>query len=301
MNGSIPTLFELQAALIVGRLVPDNGCSEASFRASLSGVATGGLHREQHLERGQEVLELAQLLDVSDAWYQPTSDLQILLNLPADLAAELLLQRAILTRPPLWLFAAVAEESVLWENVPDEDSRALRQAIGESDRREALLLALGRKFDQDRLSELGSQGEDHVVERCRVYLLSQGREDLAQAVKKVSDYSDQLGYDVSTPDTIGVRHRIEVKTTVKPATDGNVTFYLSRNEANVGLCDASWSLVAVRKDVVDGTFEIVGWCRARTFSASLPSDVPGGGHWETARITVPLGALHMGLPLDKEG
>ncbi len=299
MNGSTPTSFELHAALIVARLVPDNGCSDSSFRASFSGVSTGGLYREQHLIRGQQILELAGLIIVSDAWCRPTAELQNLLSFPQDLAAELLLQRVLLTHPPLWLFAAISDETVQWENIPDDDARALRQAIDEADRREALLLALGRKFDQDRFTELGSQGEDHVVDRCRDHLLERGREDLAQEVKKVSDYSDQLGYDVSSPDTIGIRHRLEVKTTVAPGTDGNVSFYLSRNEANVGLGDASWALVAVRKDVIDESYEIVGWCRAETFADVLPADPPVGGHWASARITIPVAAFQTGLPLDQ--
>lgn len=298
MNGTTPTSFELHAALIVGGLTQENGCSAVSFRASFSGVATGGLYREHHLIRGQAILEGAGLLEIRDGWCHPQPELLGLLTYPADLAAELLLQRVLLTNPPLWLFAAVTNESVQWENIPDDDARALRQAIDEVDRREALLLALGRKFDQDRLNELGANGEDHVVGRCRDHLLSRGREDLAQEVKKVSDYSDQLGYDVSSPDTIGVRHRLEVKTTAALGEDGNVSFYLSRNEATVGLRDPRWALVAVRKDVIDNTYEIVGWCRADSFAEVFPIDPPTGGHWASARITLPVARFNAGLPLD---
>ena len=292
-----PTAYQLQAAILSARAMASGGANHEVLRASYEKVVSGGLFRTRDLEAGQDLLERAQLLRVDEDRCTPSEELLRLRNLPDDLAAELLLQEILAADPPLWLYAAVTEDSVRWENVPDDDANALSQLFAEAERREAILLALGRVVDQRRLKELGSAGEDAVVAACRKHLEDRGRADLAAVVDRVSLRSDQLGYDVTSPDTGGLRHRIEVKTT--QGIPGDFEFYLSRNEATVGLRDPMWSLVAVRRTLAS-EFEVFGWCRAAAFAPYLPQD-GDRGRWESVRITMPDELLASGLPLDAAG
>jgi hypothetical protein len=249
------------------------------------------------LENGQDLLERARLIEAQEDRFSPTPELLRLRALPDDVGVELLLQEILAADPPLWIYAAVVGEEVRWENVPDEDAGALSHLISDPDRREAILLALGRVVDQARLKQLGDAGEETVVTACRAHLHARGRDDLAASVERVSLRSDQLGYDVTAPDTGGTRHRIEVKTT--QGLPGTVEFYLSRNEANVGLRDSDWSLVAVRQSV-DGELEVVGWCSATALHPVLPKDGGTGGRWESVRISLEDQVFHAGLPLDAD-
>lgn len=227
----------------------------------------------------------------------PTAALCQLRELPDDVAAELVLHELLLNEPPLWLYAAVVDDEVHWENVPDADQDALRQLLADAARREALLLTLGQTLDAALLAEYGSRGEEYVVQACQRYLSEdQERPDLAAEVRRVSLRSDQLGYDVTSPDVTGRRHRMEVKTTGS-ASVGRVEFFLSRNEATVGERDPAWSLVAVRRDP-DGTLDIIGWCRALTLLPLLPKDLSSQGRWTSVRLSVPTNGFTPGLPLD---
>ena len=211
---------------------------------------------------------------------------------------EVLLAELLITEPPLWLYAAVVDDEVRWENVPDADQEALTRTLADAARREALLLTLGRTLDAQLLTEIGSHGEEHVVAACRKHLLDRGRPDLAADVHRVSLESDQLGYDVTSPDVAGRRHRLEVKTT-SSASFGQVEFFLSRNEAIVGERDPAWSLIAVRRDH-DDTLNIIGWCRGIHLVPLLPKDLSARGRWATVRLSVPATDFTPGLPLDQD-
>lgn len=294
-----PTAYQLNAAVVASRLIDRAGSTLTALLASYASAATGGLYRADDLSRGQELLQRAGLIEAADDWVMPSDECVLLRDLPDDVAAELLLQLVLTSDPPLWLFAAIHNEEIRWENVPDEEATALRQSIADADRREALLLNLGRTVDERVRSELGAAGEDHVVAECRSHLVQRGRGDLAREVRQVSQLSDQLGYDVTSPDTAGRRHRLEVKTSTGIAgAELVVSFYISRNEAMVGQGDDRWALVAVRKDIVTGEFEIVGWCRADAFSSALPSDPTDWGRWASTRIFLEEQLLCSGLPLD---
>ena len=294
-----PTAYELSAAIVASRLIDGAGSTPAALEASYASAATGGLYRVHDLSRGQELLLRAGLIEATDEWLTPSRECVLLRDLPDDVASELLLQLVLTSDPPLWLFAAIHREEIRWENVPDGDEAALRQSIDDADRREALLLNLGRTVDERARSELGAAGEEHVVAECRNHLVQRGREDLAREVRRVSQLSDQLGYDVTSPDTAGRRHRLEVKTAAGVAgTESVVSFYISRNEAMVGQGDDRWALVAVRKDIVTGEFEIVGWCHADAFAPALPTDPTHWGRWASTRIVLEEHLLCSGLPLD---
>jgi len=300
-NRSTPTAFQLQAAVLAGRVLDLDGNTAEALTVSYDKLVTGGLYRSQDLRGGHQLLQRAGLVTVSDLRHlpTPTPTLQQLCALPDDVAAELLLHELLLQEPPLWLYAAVVDDEVRWENVPDADQDALSQMLADAARREALLLTLGRTLDAQLLAEHGACGEQHVVHACRQHLLDQGRPDLADDVHQVSLRSDQLGYDVTSPDTTGHRHRMEVKTTSSAAAD-RVEFFLSRNEATVGERDPAWSLIAVRRDR-DRTLDIIGWCRAVSLLPLLPKDLSVQGRWTSVRLSVPTTDFVPGLPLDSGG
>lgn len=294
MTQRTPTAYQLQAAILSARAMAAGGADHDVLRVSYEKVVSGGLFRTRDLEAGQDLLERARLVIADERRCTPSEELLRLRDLPDDVAAELLLQEVLAADPPLWLYAAVTDASVRWENVPDDDANALTQLFSDAERREAILLALGRVVDQRSLKELGGAGEEAVVTACRKHLEHRGRTDLAGFVERVSLRSDQLGYDVTSPDTGGLRHRIEVKTT--QGIPGEIAFYLSRNEATVASGDPMWSLVAVRR-TLSGEFEVFGWCRAASFTASLPQD-SDRGRWESVRITMADEQFQAGLPLD---
>lgn len=293
---STPTAYQLQAAVLAGRVLDAAGNTAASLETSYDQLATGGLYRSQDLQSGHRLLQRAHLVTIDGGTHIPTPALLRLCGLPDDVAAELLLQELLLEEPPLWLYAAVVDDEVRWENVPESDQQALEQLLEDAARREALLMSLGRTLDAEQLSEQGARGEEFVVELCKQHLIERDRPDLAAAVNRVSLRSDQLGYDITSPDTTGHRHRIEVKTTSRAST-GVVEFFLSRNEAAVGERDPAWSLVAVRRNR-DNTLELVGWCSSVSLMPHLPRDVSAQGRWSNVRLSIATIDFAPGLPLD---
>ena len=293
---STPTVFQLQAAVLAGRVLDVTGSTVTAILNSYDKLATGGLYRSQDLQNGNQLLERAGLVAKDGDRHVPSSDLIRICELPDDAAAEVLLQEVMLVEPPLWLYAAVVDDEVRWENVPDADQDALAQLLSDASRREALLVNLGRTIDAQLLIEYGARGEQFVVKACRDYLVGMSRPDLASDVHQVSLRSDQLGYDVTSPDIQGHRHRLEVKTT-SAASGGFVEFFLSRNEATVGERDPLWSLVVVRRER-DDSLEILGWCRAVSLLPFLPKDLSTRGRWASVRLSVPVDEFAPGLPLE---
>ena len=293
---STPTAYQLQAAVLAGRVLDEGGNTGTSLAASYDQLATGGLYRSQDLQTGHALLQRAHLVVFDGSIHVPTPTLLGLCALPDDVAAELLLQQLLLKEPPLWLYAAVVDDEVHWENVPEADQEALEQLLEDATRRESLLMSVGRTLDAGQLSERGARGEEFVVKLCQEHLCELDRPDLATAVSRVSLRSDELGYDVTSPDTTGRRHRIEVKTT-SSASVGRVEFFLSRNEATVGARDPGWSLMAVRRNR-DDTLEPIGWCPPASLVPHLPHDASTQGRWTNVRLSIAITEFRPGLPLD---
>lgn len=97
------------------------------------------------------------------------------------------------------------------------------------------MLRVARKFDvagrDARNRALGRAGERLVAERERATLTQQGRGDLADRVRWVSEEDgDGLGYDIASFDLSGQPRLIEVKTT-----NGweRTPFHITRNELEV--------------------------------------------------------------------
>jgi hypothetical protein len=170
----------------------------------------------------------------------------------------------------------------------------LSELIPDADRREEILRALGRRFDDAYRRLVGAIGEKVVVARAREELEDLGYPDLARAVRHVSLETDQAGYDVSAPRVTGRPRLLEVKAT---NVDGEeFVVYLSRNEAEMGARFDEWALVVCRiTNVDDREGEIVGWCTGRQVAKVLPADSPSG-RWQVAALTISKAELIPGIP-----
>jgi hypothetical protein len=125
---------------------------------------------------------------------------------------------------------------------PEQSARSFNEApnlfvepapiLGPLTHKEEELARLVRKFDpverDFRNRSLGKAGEGMVFAFERQHLIVQGRPDLAQKVRWVSqEDGDGAGYDIRSYDLKGSERFIEVKTTNGLQT---TPFYLTRNE-----------------------------------------------------------------------
>lgn len=295
-----PGVQHLHAAWWLKDVLDPAGMPTHRLHRSLSSMRTDGLYTQDALLYALELLASLGLVERTATDVRPTAELLRLHQLPELVFVELLLQRFVRARE-LWLQSFAPGEPRSWaEIVPLEADHLLAGVYENTQRREGVIRALACKVDAQALAELGCRGEETVVERCRAYLLAQGRPDLADQVRRVSEYDDTLGYDVFSPDCRGRRHEIEVKTTRAPR--GRVEFFLSRHEAEVGAGDPDWSLTVVREEL-DDSMTVVGWLHFSDIEDSLPRDsgatVDGYqcGRWDSVRIRMPDIRLLPGLPV----
>jgi hypothetical protein len=142
---------------------------------------------------------------------------------------------------------------------------------------------------------VGAAGEQVVIQNCVEDLAALGREDLSRQVQQVSLVDDSLGYDVHAPVIGDSRARmLEVKTSAG-VLEGVFEFFISRNEYDVGRRSPDdWSLVACTWTSSAQVATLLGWCRAASLTAYLPSD--GAGRWTEARVRVPKAVFSTGIP-----
>jgi hypothetical protein len=290
---SFPTSFELGAAYYVGTALRANGMTMYAARSSYARISTGGMYSVEHFERAETWLWSCRLIEVAGGVIKPSNELLEIARLPYGEALELLLITTVERQRPVWVYAACDGPELAIEAIPDLDWSIISDVIEDPDRREALLLGLGRKFDAEDAASIGADGEDFVVEQCRQALAALGRPDLAQGVRRISVVSDQLGYNVVTP-TIGeYPWRIEVKTTRSNATV--VRTVLTRNAVRVGIADRRWILLICFQSKT-GNHEVLGWCSASFLQSVLPKDVSRDGQWLSARVALDRASLNKGLP-----
>lgn len=301
----VPSLLQLQAAFWVTRCLEDAGTSNTDLIRSYLHVPTGGLHDRASLQAGQRLLAELGLLAEREEFVIPHPDLSTFRPLPVDAFTEKLLERVLSQRQDMWLSAFASNDDVYWERVPADAAQVLEAVFDDPGRRAAFVMSVARKVDAALLAEIGADGEEAVVTACREYLTSKNRADLANYVQRLSLHDDTLGYDVTSPDSLGRRHHLEVKATRSIGT--RIEFYISRNEALTGANDIRWAVVVARQDVggPDGalSMKVIGWLTYADLAPALPQDTatPGAlrGRWATARITVPDELLRPGLPLDR--
>jgi hypothetical protein len=193
---------------------------------------------------------------------------------------------------PLWLLAATSGGVLAEELIPDEEQRKLGSVLG-PERREALLMEIGRRFSDEAQAITGAVAERFVVACCQAELRDIGESELAERVRRVSETSDQLGYDVTAPRRDHSTRRIEVKGTRTGGT--NLVFYLSRNEAERSQVDPDWSLVGCRI-AHDDRERLVGHLYGAQLKAYLPHDPRSEAHWQSVRLELPDEMFIGGLP-----
>lgn len=268
----------MRAALRAGALIDRFGSPIPEARLEYLLYPSDALFPPDDLLVGQGLLSDCGLLEEEADGLVPTVRLRALLSLEAGRGAEILFE--------------IASRRL---GIPPSDSTELSTAEAaafDPDRRERLLLARRLTFDMTQDSALGLRGENHIVDEARAGLMRLGRPDLADRVQRVSELSDQLGYDIVAPTLTGVR-RLEVKTSGRTTAD-TFHLFLSRLEYEVGMADPSWALVACRVGS-DEVVSTVGWCRAGAIEALLPGDT-AAAQWVTIEISFPLAAFEPGLP-----
>lgn len=137
------------------------------------------------------------------------------------------IERYMPNEPELWVprqVSGLAEPKVPFMEAPP--------ALGPPRVRPPELVRLVQKFDQAerdfRNRSLGKEGEESVFHFERQRLQAEGRPDLAQKVRWVSqEDGDGAGYDIHSYEASGSDRLVEVKTTLGHA---RTPFYLSRNE-----------------------------------------------------------------------
>lgn len=295
-----PGVQHLHAAWWLKDVLDPAGMPLQRLRRSLITMRTDGLYTQDALLYALDLLASLGLVERTASEIRPTQELLGLHHLPEMVFVELLVQRFVRDRE-LWLQSFAPGELRSWaEVVPLEADHLLAGVYENARRREGVMRALACKVDAQALAELGCRGEEAVVEACRAYLSAHGRADLAEQVRRVSEYDDSLGYDVFSPDCRGGHHEIEVKTTRAPR--GRIEFFLSRHEAEVGASDPDWSLTVVREEL-DSGMTTVGWLRFSDIEETLPQDSAATadgclcGRWDSVRIRLPDLKLMRGLPI----
>jgi hypothetical protein len=110
--------------------------------------------------------------------------------------------------------------------VKENDQR--KTVVGEGDSIEEVDIETFLKLKANA-QEIGDQGEKYVIEYEKQRLKSEGREDLAEKVKRISLVNVGAGYDILSFDKEGMERFVEVKTTIG---DGS-QFQLTANEYKV--------------------------------------------------------------------
>lgn len=284
----------LRAAYWVTRVLGETGSPPAEARSLWPSLPLAGEIDIAELDVAERHLCSAGLVRDEAGVRTPTPALHTACTPPAPLGLEPLLACLLEASPPLWLLTAGGDgTSLANELIPDEVEEGLATVIRDPERREAFLLARARTVDLARTASIGSDGEAAVVAACRAELLALGGWELAQEVVRVSEISDELGYDVVAPRVDGSVRRLEVKTTRSSAPRAPV--YLTRNELDTGCVDPDWSLVIVREER-QGGHSILGHVRAAGLGHLLPVDREKGGRWQVAKLRIPTTDLVPGLP-----
>lgn len=148
-----------------------------------------------------------------------------------------------------------------------------------------------KKFDPETLKKIGDEGEFFVVERLKNLInVSKHKE-----IKHVAQTNDYAGYDIYTPSVINSDKpfKLEVKTTTRKI-QNMFTFYLSRNEADIGKKFDNWCIVCLVK--VNSVIEIIGHLYFYQIESRLPKDIDKRSSWSSCRVTVETDILRPGLP-----
>lgn len=293
-DAAVWTRLELIAGYWVGRVLGQDGAEPQVAHESYLRLPIGGRIGVAELRDAEEALQAAGLAAVQDGRIVPDPRLQQACRFGEPEACELLLALTLEIEQPLWLTTAAGDgQHIRPELLPDGVEETLAAVIEDPDRREAFLLARGRKVDATERARIGELGEIAVLEACQAQLTLAGEAALAADVQRVSAISDELGYDITAPRRNATIRRLEVKTTRAHGPIAPVI--VTRTEATVGQADTQWMLVVVRLSDEDEA-DILGWIGGHQIAPLLPTDQHNDARWETALLRLPVTHLTSGLP-----
>jgi hypothetical protein len=281
-----PTAHVARAAVHVAAVIDANGSRVVDADESYWRRATGGLYAPPDLRLGQQLLLDVGLVERRGDVLFPTLELQALVEGPDDDSAAAL---------GLWAAERAIDPSS--PSVPEGGLTAmLEELVDDPARREEMLIAFGRRFDDSRERLIGEIGEELVMQAARLDLQSLGYPELAARVRRISLDTDQAGYDISAPRVVGPPRLLEVKATTGAAIS-EVAVHLSRNEFETGnRYSRDWSLVVCAITNLDTRAgEILGWIPVTVLADATPSDT-ARGRWESALVTFETDSLWPGLP-----
>jgi hypothetical protein len=288
----MPTRFELSVAFHVARLIGPTGLEDNQLISSFERLGSGGLVRVDHLKEGTKLLAAGGLLLRSDNLWQAEASLATVSALQIDEGIIALAGLILGDAPPLWLAGATGGATLNSDLIPDEDWKACCDTISDPERREALLLSIGRRFEEEAMRGLDDLGVAAVVEACREGLRVRGRPELAAGVLPVAR-AERLGYDLICPSMMGGTWRLKVKTARRALP--RLMLNVGREEILLGSTSKDWALVACVADP-NNAVRISGWCNGERVQGHLPDDLAGRGEWATARLFLDEQDLSPGLP-----
>ena len=147
-----------------------------------------------------------------------------------------------------------------------------------------------KKYDGTELAEIGKRGEEAVVEELRTKIDTRYHNE----INHIALLDDTKGYDIQAP-SINNHEDIrflEVKTTVRP--DNDFTFFLSRNEFEVGITNRFWTLVCVK--ILNGSSIIRGHLYLDHIIDLFPNETNDQAKWQVLKITIPMSKITPELP-----
>jgi hypothetical protein len=272
-----PTLHAVQSAMQVALILGPEGSLQVEASESYWKHSGGGTFGPVDFGLGEQLLLDTGIIERRGPSLVPLIDLGILLDGDqGDVVA--------------FICSRISPDLVESKT----SDRALEDLISDSERRAEVLGAMSRKFDDTMMRIVGQIGEELVVSQCRQELRKLGRTDLARKVRQVSLNDDGAGYDIVAPRISGANRLLEVKATTSDVDP--LAFYVSRNEATVGLDDRSWALIAcVNVNVGDRSGEILGWIPGLRLAQHLPQDSLRGS-WQSAKLEIPRDEFNPGMP-----
>ena len=285
-----PSQYLLYCAARVLRIVGQAHHSESEMRHSYRSTASGGILSQDGLIGAERWLIENGWLTLDGFGLKASERSQMLPGDEAEIARELV-RAMVLDAPPSWLNAVAVRGEIRPEFLPAEADTTLNDMLS-AEERDALLLAAAEKYDESAQRALGESAEESVLTACRALLTERGRGDLARKVRRVSLISDSVGYDIQSPDLRGSECRLEVKC----FRGRHPSFYITRNEFEVGLRLPRWYLVLCRA-ANDSHPNVVGWTALTPLAGKMPSDLDKSARWQSAKVRFVESELRPGLPI----
>lgn len=147
-----------------------------------------------------------------------------------------------------------------------------------------------KKYDDTELKRIGTRGEEYVIEELRKKIDPRYHDEIIH----IASFDDTKGYDIQAP-SINNHEEIkflEVKTTVRP--DNDFTFFLTRNEFEVGIIKKFWTLVCVR--IENGLPIILGHLHLDNIVDLFPNEMNGQVKWHVLKVIIPTSIITPELP-----